>query len=426
MAELIPARGEFFSGYNGTNILAAITIPGEPPYVFAELQTLSYSIHREKRPVRVLGTADAVAYTYGPRTIAGSLIFATLDKHMVMRAMEAAARRYRHLVADQLPPFHITVFMANEYGKRSRLTIYNCSIVDEGQVFSVEDLIIETTMSYVATGIDLLNIDEPREIPSQAHPQPTEEESEDYMIVTGQLLPSAPGVNPENVLVTIIGDGFRSEGYTDANGKYVIKAPRIVGPIKIYAYRDGYTVELNEQDVGYVQRARKQNLQSQDYQHYSLEEVGIDPYTVKVWVNGKLVSPDSEYAYVVDPLYGVIQFFRPLSPNDRVDAEFTYTNSAYFLPWNPPSRTFGVMATIEDGAGNPIANAQVVAYTEAHGPIATTTDNAGRLTISDVPSAIKMIRLRYDSSDWITLDVGPIERDSVDLGTIVVEASEQE
>ena len=149
-----PSSGTF-SGYSGTEITAVLTIEGQP-YSFAELHTISYSTHREKALVRSLGLSNAKGYTYGPRTIAGSLVFIQFDRDMIYRAMRNLHTGAR-VLPDELPPFHVSVLFRNSPdGSQSVLNIYNVTIVDNGQVMSIEDLVTENTMSYFATGIDLL------------------------------------------------------------------------------------------------------------------------------------------------------------------------------------------------------------------------------------------------------------------------------
>lgn len=144
-----------FDSYSGSEISAILTIEGEP-YRFAELSTISYSTHREKSLVRSLGTSNPKGYTYGPRTIAGSLVFIQFDEDMIYRAMRRLKPGAR-VMPDEIPPFHITILFQNSGDtSRSVLNIYNVTIVDNGQVMSIEDLITENTMSYFATSIDLL------------------------------------------------------------------------------------------------------------------------------------------------------------------------------------------------------------------------------------------------------------------------------
>lgn len=162
-----------YTSYGGTDIVTSITLPNCKPIVFGELQTITYSIHREKFPVRTLGRINPKGFSFGGRTIAGSLIFTVFDRHAILQALTDYAAEdtkrndttgvlvnYEKLidqaVTDELPPFDITVNLGNEYGQRSVLRIYGVTIVDEGQVMSIEDIITENTFSYMATDIKLL------------------------------------------------------------------------------------------------------------------------------------------------------------------------------------------------------------------------------------------------------------------------------
>lgn len=123
-----------------------------------DLQTLSYSIHRENSPIRTLGHVNPRGFVKGGRTIAGSLIFTVFNEYAFYRI-----KQYRDLLArkngffaplaDMLPPFDIVVSFYNEYGQSSKMKIYGVTIVDEGQTVSVDDLIIEQTYTYMARGI---------------------------------------------------------------------------------------------------------------------------------------------------------------------------------------------------------------------------------------------------------------------------------
>ena len=164
-----------YTSFSGADIIATIDIPGKPPLVIGELQTISYSIHREVIPVRTIGRANPVGFVSGQRTIAGSLIFTVFDKNLVYQFKDWL-RLYcstginadinvdtefgRYSLMDEMPPFNINIIFQNEYGQKSKITIENVVIVDEGQIMSIEDMITENTMSYVATDIKVMHIPE--------------------------------------------------------------------------------------------------------------------------------------------------------------------------------------------------------------------------------------------------------------------------
>ncbi len=132
--------------------------------VLGDLQTMTYSTHREKFPVRTLGRTSAKGYTRGPRTIGGTLIFTVFDKEVLSellgqnyQADSAKADNYGFLKAvlvDQIPPFDITISFVNEYGSVSKMVIYGVELVNEGQTMSIDDLITENVCSFVARHVD--------------------------------------------------------------------------------------------------------------------------------------------------------------------------------------------------------------------------------------------------------------------------------
>lgn len=194
-----------YTSNSGCDIVATITVPGfnAGTFVIGELQTISYSVHREKAPVRTLGRINPKGFGYGNRTIAGSLIFTVFDKNIVYRILSiikqgsvlkgdlavAYSDRMKDFtdpkdftesyLLDEMPPFDITITFLNEYGggwagngslrRGSKLVIKGVTVVDEGQVMSIEDLITENTISYMATDImtlrnqdtDVATIDKP-------------------------------------------------------------------------------------------------------------------------------------------------------------------------------------------------------------------------------------------------------------------------
>lgn len=153
------------ASFSGCDIVATIEIaPTTGKKIYATLgtlQTISYSIHQEKIPVRVLGNMNAKDWIFGPRTIAGSLVFAVLNKHWLVELYdelyENAEMKGSHFIADEIAPFNITITFANEYGFDSRMVLYGVRIVDEGQTMSINDLYIENTYQFVACDINIMD-----------------------------------------------------------------------------------------------------------------------------------------------------------------------------------------------------------------------------------------------------------------------------
>jgi hypothetical protein len=164
---------ESYNSYSGVDIKAMISMPsadGKSPIVktLANLQTISYSIFREKYPVRALGFVGERGRTRGTRTIAGSMVFTVFDRHVlydVLRkkhgdpntnAITSGYGGLEFVMVDQLPQFDIVIHFANEYGYASELAIFGVEISAEGQVMSVEDLLTENTVQYTATHMALM------------------------------------------------------------------------------------------------------------------------------------------------------------------------------------------------------------------------------------------------------------------------------
>jgi hypothetical protein len=123
-----------------------------------ELQTISYSIHRENSPVRTLGHSNVRAFIKGGRTIAGSLIFTVFNEYAFYKIKQyrdylARSNGFFAPLADMLPPFDVVLTFFNEYGNASKMKIYGITIVDEGQTMSIDDLITEQTYTFMARGI---------------------------------------------------------------------------------------------------------------------------------------------------------------------------------------------------------------------------------------------------------------------------------
>jgi hypothetical protein len=154
--------------FTGTDAVATLVIPsiGADGTVtsqgdaieLGELQTISYSIHRENAPIRVIGHVNPRGFLKGGRTIAGSLIFTVFNEYVFYRI-----NQYKRLLADRngffapladmLPPFDIVLTFFNELGHGSKMKIFGVTIVDEGQSVSIDDLIIEQTYTFMARGI---------------------------------------------------------------------------------------------------------------------------------------------------------------------------------------------------------------------------------------------------------------------------------
>ena len=126
------------------------------------VQTISCQAHRPKAAVRSLGNSFTKGYTRGPRTIAGSMIFTVLNQHSlrdICRQMEKAITSggiSSTFLPDQILPIDLTFLMVNEYGNISRMALYGVEFLNNGQTMSIEDLLLEEVLQFVALDMDPL------------------------------------------------------------------------------------------------------------------------------------------------------------------------------------------------------------------------------------------------------------------------------
>lgn len=161
-----------YTSFSGCDIRAIVSFydtnaePGKESRtkILGDVQTITYSTHREKFPVRTLGRASVKGYTRGPRTIGGTMIFTVFNKEVLSEMLvqnyqlDAADKdnygAWAAVLIDQIPPFDITISFVNEYGAISRLVLYGIELVNEGQTMSIDDLITENVVNFVARHID--------------------------------------------------------------------------------------------------------------------------------------------------------------------------------------------------------------------------------------------------------------------------------
>lgn len=143
---------------------------GSTTEALGNLQTISWSIFREKTPVRRLGSVYPKSFGRGQRTIAGTMIFTLFNTYVLSKLMEKSLHYYSTgqmdkdfytdstVLLDQLPPLDISLVAANEYGAISHMGLYGVEFVSDGGTFSIEDIFSEVTVQYVARDFDPLRV----------------------------------------------------------------------------------------------------------------------------------------------------------------------------------------------------------------------------------------------------------------------------
>ncbi|HDX9713171.1 TPA: hypothetical protein ROY21_005102 [Bacillus cereus] len=143
-----------FNSYTGSDMVCSINVPGKGPVIFGELSSLSYSVYREKYPVRALGRVSMKGFTRGMRTVTGVLGFTVFDESIVYRCMREIKEAGYRMLMDEMPLFDITTSMANEFSAQSSLSIYGVSTYTEGMVLSVDDIFTQNVYEFYALDID--------------------------------------------------------------------------------------------------------------------------------------------------------------------------------------------------------------------------------------------------------------------------------
>lgn len=175
-----------YTSFGGADITA--TFGGK---VIGELQSITYSVTREKAPVYVLGDPNPKSFSRGKRGIAGSLVFTVFDRDALHSMKTEKTPVYRHGLnntysggfdandllevhntpeasdvqsrwskgeapkySDEIPPFDVTINFLNEYGQSSKMTIFGVEILNEGMGMSVDDITTEKSCTFIARGID--------------------------------------------------------------------------------------------------------------------------------------------------------------------------------------------------------------------------------------------------------------------------------
>jgi len=158
-----PAYGRTFTG---TDMKVLVSL-GNTVTPIKNMTTFTWSVHRGKGVGRPVGRPGSLGRSKGPRTIAGTMIFAVTDHEPLLDIIPSTAptrrldrtgwnqKGYRSVIMpDDLPPFDITVVMGNEYGAYAILTVYGIEIIDYGGQYNVDNLMNEHVYQYTAAGMD--------------------------------------------------------------------------------------------------------------------------------------------------------------------------------------------------------------------------------------------------------------------------------
>jgi hypothetical protein len=171
---------KYYRTFSGVDAMAFLLFPSAAPVLLGTVTTISYSMFREKIPVKLMSRISIPAYTKGLRYCAGTMIFTMINKHWVneVKIQIPWLDYYGKIKADELPPFDIMIICANEYGASASMMILATEMVDEAQTLSIEDIFTENQFSFVAKDINVMDSDGTNRIdlpgPSSYFVQPIE------------------------------------------------------------------------------------------------------------------------------------------------------------------------------------------------------------------------------------------------------------
>ena len=123
MADSISEYTDTYSSFSGCDMVAIFEVPIDSKNtlckIICTLQTITYSIHNEKIPVRTLGDMNMKNTVFGGRIIAGSMIFTVFNRHWLRELMtdyiNIKGLGDIHCLSDELPQISITIALYIEY-----------------------------------------------------------------------------------------------------------------------------------------------------------------------------------------------------------------------------------------------------------------------------------------------------------------------
>ena len=145
--------------FSATDIHALVVLPGNQVLTLGQLAAVSISTHRDTFPVTSMGRIAAQGFTQGHRTVAGTMIFHTLDRGAFEYHAQSwqphwstgsGKKQYGAPNADEMPLFDVHFTYVNETGQVSFESLYGVRLLDFGKTVSLENLHPVESYSYMA------------------------------------------------------------------------------------------------------------------------------------------------------------------------------------------------------------------------------------------------------------------------------------
>lgn len=189
---------EAYTTFSGADIKAVID-----GFAFGNLISCSWSVTREKAPIYVMGVKDPVSMSRGKRGIAGTMTMQNFDRDALDMIVRQDETRFSYTdyasninymesgwgapdptsgwfswmdastgikmnhpayYADHMPPFDITLTYVNEYGNIAVEQLFGIEILNEGKGVHIDDMAIETAMTFICRGVGKLRPVNPTQI----------------------------------------------------------------------------------------------------------------------------------------------------------------------------------------------------------------------------------------------------------------------
>lgn len=149
------------TSYTGSNLKVLLEVAGSNKSVrlskqLVELTTITVSVHRVKSPAVAMGYINAKGWARGRRTIAGTIVLTKFTTDVLYSFLKSEAftndlsKDSAFVKVDQLPPFNLTLLFGDEFGNASYQRLMGIEFVTSGDVYSIQEMYSEQTISYVA------------------------------------------------------------------------------------------------------------------------------------------------------------------------------------------------------------------------------------------------------------------------------------
>lgn len=154
-----------------------IKIKGEPGLIhLASAISISYSVYRSKQNVYNIGQPLLAGLAIGKKYVAGSIITVSFAKDQISEFInkymedqedipknsqldikDRSYEGYRDIhtvMRDDLTSFNMIFMMEDEYyGIGRQIKVYDAQFINNGQVMSINDIVTENTLSFIARDI---------------------------------------------------------------------------------------------------------------------------------------------------------------------------------------------------------------------------------------------------------------------------------